>query len=161
MQRRRRGESASRTTPSIVEAIRQLALVCDDKDVAAYLNRNQLLTARGNRWCRMAVTSLRNKRGIAVHSEERQLADGWLNLTNAAARCGTTGKTLRRLVDSGDIKAMHPLDDGPWVFNTRDLDDPAFRQRLERRLGADLHPAGPNPRQLTLTNSGTYQGEAL
>ncbi len=61
---------------SAIEAIRQLALICADKAIAAYLNRNGMLTARGSRWGCMSITSLRNKRGIAVYSTERQNGNG-------------------------------------------------------------------------------------
>ena len=109
----------------------------------------------------MSVTSLRNKRKIPVYSPEAQRADGWMNLTQAAAHLGVASKTLRRAVEQGEIKALHPLRHGPWVFNRTDLDDPTFRRRLEARLRGDIPPAGPDPRQLDLMKSTTYQGEAL
>ncbi len=158
--RRRRGQSGAHTSADVVEAIRQLALICDDKAIAAYLNRNGMLTARGNRWGCMSITSLRNKRGIAVHSTERQRAEGWMNLTEAANHLGVAAKTLRRFAEHGDVKAMHPLHDGPWVFNSTDLENPSFRARLEQRLSGTT-PAGPDVRQLALAISTTYRGEAL
>jgi DNA invertase Pin-like site-specific DNA recombinase len=158
--RRRRGQAGPRTDTDVVEAIRQLVLICDDKMVAAILNRNGLLTAHGHRWCRMAITSLRNKRGIAVHSPERQRADGWMNLTEAAAHLGVSPKTVRRAVEDGEIKAMHPLQDAPWIFKRADIDEPAFRERFEKRVSRKP-PAGPDRRQLDLTISSTYRGEAV
>lgn len=159
--RRRRGQSGAHTSDDVIEAIRQLAYVCNDKTIAGYLSRNGVLTARGNRWSSMAVTSLRNKRGIAVYSPERQQEEGWMNLTEAAAHLGVTSKTLRRTVEQQEIKAMHPLHDGPWVFNRSDLDDPTFRQRFESRLSGQAHPTGPDDRQLSLAIATTYRGEAL
>ncbi len=141
--------------------MRQLALVCNDKAIAGFLSRNGILTARGNRWGRMSVTSLRTKQSIAVHSAERQCADGWMNLTQAAAHVGVAPKTLRRAVEHGDVKAMHPLPDGPWVFNRTDIDDPTFRQRFDNRQSGLATPAGPHDEQLTLELSTTYRGEAL
>jgi len=159
--RRRRGQSGAHTSADVVDAIRNLALVCSDKGIAAYLNRNGLLTAHGNRWSRMAITSLRNKRGIAVHSPEQQQSDGWMNLTQAAAHIGVSPKTLRRTAEQGALKAIHPVHDGPWVFNRRDLDAPAFRERFEKHLSGNATPAGPDARQLELTISTAYRGEAL
>ncbi len=160
VRRRRRGQSGAHTSADVVETIRQLALICDDKAIAAYLNRNGMLTARGHRWGRMSITSLRNKRGIAVHSTERQQAEGWMNLTEAGNHLGVAAKTVRRFAEHGDVKAMHPLYDGPWVFNSTDLEDPSFRARLEQRLSGTT-PAGPDVRQLALAISTTYRGEAL
>jgi hypothetical protein len=160
--RRRRGQAGPpRTDTDVVEAIRQLALICNDKIVAAVLNRNGLLTAHGHRWSRTAIVSLRNKRGIAVHSSERQQAAGWMNLTEAAARLGVSPKTLRRVVEDGEINAMHPLHEAPWIFRRADIDDPGFRERFEKRVNIKLRPAGPDPRQLDLTIPATYRGEAL
>jgi hypothetical protein len=158
--RRRRGQAGPRTGTDIVEAIRQLVFICDDKLVASILNRNGIVTARGHRWSRMAITSLRNKRGIAVHSPERQRAEGWMNLTEAAAHLGVSPKTVRRAVEDGAIDAMHPLHDAPWIFKRADIDAPAFRERFERRLRRKT-PAGPDRRQLDLTISTTYRGEAV
>ncbi|MFQ5792306.1 MAG: recombinase family protein, partial [Acidobacteriota bacterium] len=159
--RQRRGQGAPHTSADVVEAVRQLAFVCNDKVIAGVLNRNGILTARGNRWVRTSVTSLRCKRGIAVYSVERQRADGWMNLTDAAAHLGVAPKTLRRTVEHGDVKAMHPLPDGPWVFNRTDIDDPTFRQRFDSRQNGLATPAGPHDEQLKLEISTTYRGEAL
>lgn len=159
--RRRRGQAGPRTGTDIVDAIRQLVLICDDKTVAAVLNRNGVVTAHGHRWCRMAIASLRNKRGIAVYSRERQRDEGWMNLTQAAARLGVSPKTIRRAAESGEIKAMHPLHDSPWIFRGADIDDPAFRKGFEKHVNGKTRPAGPEQRQLDLKISGTYRGEAV
>lgn len=84
-----------------------------------------------------------------------------MNLTEAAAHLGVTPKTLRRIAEHGDVKAMHPLRDGPWVFNGTDVDAPAFRAYLEQRLSAKTLPAGPSAEQFSLAISTTYRGEAL
>lgn len=159
--RRRRGQSGAHTSADVVEAIRNLALICRDKEIAGYLNRNGLLTARGNRWSSMAITSLRNKRGIAVYTPEQQQLDGWMNLTQAAEYLGVSSKTVRRAVEQGDLKALHPLHDGPWVINRANLDNPGFREPFENRVSGKAPPAGPDSRQLDLTISTTYRGEAL
>ena len=153
--RRRRGQSGSHTSTDVVDAVRHLARICDDKLIAAYLNRNGILTARGNRWSRMAVTSVRTYRGIPVYCPQRQQAEGWMNLTTAAAHLGVALKTLRLEAERGTVAANHPLQDGPWLFNARDLDDPTFRQQLRRRLNRQDPPAGPTVDQLTLDVSST------
>ena len=45
-------------------AIRSLAHTCTDEVIAATLNRNNLLTAHGNRWTRELIASLRSKHKI-------------------------------------------------------------------------------------------------
>jgi len=154
--RRRRGHSAAHTSPDIVEAIRQLTRVCRDKVIAGYLNRNGLLRVRGSRWTTMSVTSLRNKRDITVYTPQRQQQEGWLTLTQAASYLGVAPKTLRRAAERGEVNALHPLHDGPWVFTRNDLDE-----RFARDRSAENDPTGPGARQLGLEISTTYRGDAL
>ena len=78
-----------------------------------------------------------------------------MNLTTAAAHLGVALKTLRLEAERGAVAATHPLRDGPWLFNARDLDDPAFREQLRSRLNRHDTPAGPNADQLTLCISST------
>lgn len=159
--RRRRGQGGPRTSTDVIDAVRQLARLCKDKAIAGYLNRNGHLTARGHRWSRMSVTSLRTRQSIPVYSRETQRAEGWMNLTQAASHLGIASRTLRRAVEQGEIKALHPLQHGPWVFNRSELDDPTFRERLEARLNRQVPPRGPDLRQLDLMKSTTYEGEVL
>ena len=153
--RRQRGQSGSHTSADVVDAVRHLARLCPDKRIAAYLTRNRILTARGHRWTAMAVTSVRNYRAIPVYSPATQQAEGWMNLTAAAAHLGVAPNTLRLEAEQGAVPAAHPLQDGPWVFNRRDLDDPTFQQRLRSRLSGHPPPAGPRVAQLTLAKSNT------
>ena len=73
-----------------------------------------------------------------------------MTLTQAANHVGLASISLRHAVERGDVEALHPLPDGPWVFNRGDLDDAAFRQRFQDRLTGQKTPAGPNIAQLTL-----------
>ena len=86
---------ASRTTRWRTRSPSPVARICDDKLIAAYLNRNGILTARGNRWNHTAVTSVRTYRGIPVYCPQTQQAEEWMKLTAAAAYLGVSSKTLR------------------------------------------------------------------
>ena len=151
---RRRGQNSLHTSKDIVDAVRTLTLVCTDDVVAAYLNRNGLLTGRGNRWTRERVVSLRNKRGIAKYSPRRQEAEGWMTLTQAAAYLGVSGSALRHRVERGELKAMHPLPDGPWVLNRQQLDQPGVRKVIER-IRQNRNPASQSLEQRTLFETTT------
>jgi hypothetical protein len=48
--RRRRGQNSAQTSKEIIAAVRVLARMCSDDVIAGALNRNGLLTGRGNRW---------------------------------------------------------------------------------------------------------------
>jgi hypothetical protein len=122
VRRRRRGQNSLHTSSDIVEAVRALTRICSDKVIAGVLNRNGLSTGKGNRWTQERVTSLRSKRKMEKYSPAKQELEGWMNLTQAAGYAGVSGKTLRRAAVRGEIKAQHPLPDGPWIFNREDLD---------------------------------------
>jgi len=142
---RGRGQSRSHTPSSIIETIRALALVCDDEVIASFLNRNGRRTGRGNRWTRERVVSARSEHGIPRHTADGQREGGWLKLKEAAAYLGVDGKTLRVAVERGEVAAVHPLPDGPWIFRREDLDKPSARATARRH-----EPGGPSAAQLVL-----------
>ena len=152
--RRRRGQRNS-TSKEIVEAVRQLAHVCNDDLIASVLNRNGLRTGPGNRWTRERVTSLRSYNKIPCHCPDRQRAEGWMNLTQAAAFLGVSQKTLRSAVERGEIEAEHPLADGPWLFNRSALTSQAADQLVKRARRRTETPAGPSDAQQDLLLSST------
>lgn len=156
VRRRRRGQNSLHTSADIVEAVEALTRTCPDKIIAGVLNRNGLRTGKGNRWTQQRVTSLRCKRKIENYSSERQKLEGWMNLTQAAAYVGVSGKTLRRAVERGEIKACHPLPDGPWIFKRKELDGPSARAVIDRAHSRGNKPTGLDPKQKNLFTSTTY-----
>jgi DNA invertase Pin-like site-specific DNA recombinase len=155
VRRRRRGESRHAAPSETVDAVRALTLICTDTMIAGYLNRNGLRTGRGNRWTRERVTSLRSKRGIPCHSPERKRQEGWMSLTEAAVHARIGQRALRRAVERGELEALHPLPDGPWIFRRVDLDAERGQEVIER---ARLRKTGGGvrcPGQISLLESGT------
>jgi DNA invertase Pin-like site-specific DNA recombinase len=155
LRRRRRGQGSSDTPLETINVVRNLATICRDDGIAAFLNRNGLRTGPGNRWTRERVVSLRNYHGIPVYSEERRKSEGLMNLGEAAAYPNVTPKTLRLAAERRDVPSLHPVADGPWVFRRADLDDSAARIRIKPAKGGGTDLAGPNLQQLTLDLSKT------
>jgi hypothetical protein len=56
-----------------------------------------------------------------MYDPARKQAEGWMNLTEAAAFLRVSPKTARLAVEAGTLGAEHPLSDGPWIFNEADL----------------------------------------
>jgi DNA invertase Pin-like site-specific DNA recombinase len=69
--RRRRGQNKTHTSKEAVEAVRVLSRICTDQSIAGFLNRNGLLTGRGNRWTKERVTALRSHHHIDPASISR------------------------------------------------------------------------------------------
>ena len=152
--RRRRGQHRGQTPPTIVEAVASLARICPDKLIAGILNRNGLQTGQGNRWTQERVTALRSHHQIACYNRETRVAQGWLNLTEAAAVVGLSPRTLRLAVERGESPAEHPLPEGPWIFQQTTLGTDAVKA-LVQRAQHGKPPAIPLDRQRAFAFSGT------
>ncbi|WP_244424549.1 hypothetical protein [Methylobacterium nodulans] len=147
--RRRRGQRTS-TPADVVEAVRALALIARDDVIAGVLNRNGVRTGHGNRFTRERVTALRSHYRIPVFRAGAEGEEPWLNLSQAAALVGVAARTLRLAAERGEVDAVHPLADGPWVFSRAALDSPAARALAQGTLNRSKHPAVPDPAQQSL-----------
>jgi hypothetical protein len=153
VRRRRRGQRKS-TALEIVEAVRMLACKCTDDMIAGILTRNDLRTVNGNRWTRQRVTSLRNHYGIPVYRSDTCEAEGWMNLTQAAA-LDISPKTLRVAAERGEIEGTHPLEEGPWLFKRAILEREEAKCLVERVRRRRSYPTGPKYPQSNLFESMT------
>ncbi|MCA9123622.1 MAG: helix-turn-helix domain-containing protein, partial [Planctomycetales bacterium] len=81
---------------------------------------------------------------------QTQQDEGWLNLTEAAKILGVSNRTLRLAIERGDIEGQHPLPDGPWVINRRQLETPRAKSVARQAKQRQGNPAVPNPNQKTL-----------
>jgi hypothetical protein len=152
--RRRRGQRTS-TSADVIAAVRQLALIANDDLIAGILNRNGLVTGYGNRWTRERVTSLRSHHRIAVYKPASDGIEPWLNLGKAARLLQVAPKTLRLAAESGELEALHPLPDGPWIFSRAILSAPPARAITERARRNPRYPTGSHPDQKSLFPSMT------
>jgi hypothetical protein len=76
-------------------------------------------------------------------------------LTQAAEFLGVAAKSLRRAVENREISALHPLPDGPWIFNRSDLEASSTKQFVDRVRNRTHQGAGPTTGQLPLGLSTT------
>src|SRR3974390_429103 len=152
--RRRRGQRNS-TSADVIAAVRQLALIANDDVIAGILNRNGLVTGHGNRWTRERVTSLRSHHRIAVYKPADDGIEPWLNLSRTARLLQVAPRTLRLAAQAGEIEAIHPLPDGPWIFSRAALSTSSARAITERARQNPKYPTGSHPDQQTLFSSIT------
>lgn len=150
--RRRRGQRNS-TASDVVDAVRKLVLIANDDVIAGILNRNKLVTGNGNRWTRERVCALRSHRRIPVYRPSSDGIEPWLNLTKAAALLDIAPKTLRLAAEAGEVAAIHPLADGPWLFKRADLEGSAVQSLASRAKERRKYPAGPHSDQQNLFTS--------
>ena len=149
--KRRIGQNRHQTPVDTVEAIRALACVCTDDEIAAWLTKAGLRTGKGNHWTRALVAALRSGRHIPAFSEERCQAEGWITLEKGAALVGVASLTLKRAVERGVIPAQQPLPGGPWLFRRDELMRPEVKARLYKGRGPRPEAgAAPVVNQLSL-----------
>jgi hypothetical protein len=159
--RRRRGHHGHETAKEIVAAVRALARVCPDKEIAALLQRNGLRTGKANRWTAARVTALRCRNEIPCYNAATRQNEGWMNLSEASAFLGVAPGTLRMAVLKGDLVGQHPLADGPWVFRRHDLESEAAAQLVRRVRSRSSNPAKATMEQEIPDLFGTYPDGAL
>jgi len=152
--RRRRGQRNS-TSADVIAAVRELVLIANDDLIAGILNRNGLVTGHGNRWTRERVTSLRSHHHIPVHRPDEDGIEPWLNLSKAARILQIAPKTLRLAAEAGEIEAIHPLPDSPWIFARAALATSAAQSITKRAKQNPKYPAGSHPDQQNLFTSIT------
>jgi len=153
--RRRRGQNATHTPKEAVNAVRVLARICTDRSIASFLNRNGMLTGRGNRWTQERVTALRSHHGIGRYVPEQRDQQPWLNLTEAAHMLAVSSRTLRLAAERGELAAEHPLPDGPWVFRRDALITAAAASLVARVSSHRIGLAVPCVEQASLDISMT------
>ena len=151
---RRRGQRSS-TSADVIAAVHQLVLIASDDLIAGLLNRNGLLTGRGNRWTRERVTALRSHHRIPVYRRAEDGPEPWLNLSSAARLLRISSKTLRLAAEAGEIDATHPLPDGPWIFSRGGLATSAAQAIIQRARRNPRYPMGSHPDQKSLFPSAT------
>jgi hypothetical protein len=147
--RRRRGQRNS-TSTDVIAAVRQLVLIANDDVIAGILNRNGLVTGYGNRWSRERVTSLRSHHRIPVYKPADDSIEPWLNLSRAARLLHVSPRTLRLAAQAGEIEAIHPLPDGPWIFSRAVLSTVSARAISECARQNPKYPTKSHPDQQNL-----------
>ena len=153
--RRRRGYNNAHTEKESVEAVSLLANICNDEFIAGVLNRNGHRTGRGNRWTKERVAALRSYHQIPRYNPANNETSSWMNLTEAAAFLSVSAKTLRLAVEAGELRAEHPLSDGPWLFDRGELTSAAAERIKQRARNSNRRSALPGENQRDLQFSNT------
>ena len=115
------GDRGGKTAPDVVEAVRALARIMPDQQIALWLGRAGQRTPSGAHYTRALVASVRHLRGIEAYSKDRQRDGDWLTCEQAAKMLRVHGKTVRRAAGRHELPALRPLPNGPWIFARNDI----------------------------------------
>lgn len=101
----------------VIDLLEELAKVCDDKTIAAILNRLAYHTGQGNTWRASRVASLRYSHQIPAFGKR----DGWLTLEQTAGELQVSNTVIKRLIREGILPAKQVVQFAPWVIDRKDL----------------------------------------
>ncbi|MEE9295608.1 MAG: recombinase family protein [Phycisphaerae bacterium] len=116
----RTGRHQRCTDRAVVDLVCELAKVCDDRSIAAILNRLGYRTGAGNMWTQSRVCSLRSYQSIPML--DPAIARTWTTLTQAAAEWGVSQGFVRRLIRQKILPAHQVVENAPWVIEREALD---------------------------------------
>ena len=103
-----------------VELVGRLARLYSDEQISTTLTRQGRRTARGLRFTKARVRSLRQRHGIAAYrAGEPDSGVPLLGVTAAARELGVASSTLYRWIREGLVAAEEPAPGAPWLVRIR------------------------------------------
>ena len=111
----------------VIELVRELAKVCDDKTIAGVLNRLGFTTGQGNGWRVSRVVSFRHTHRIDGFSG----GQGQVTLEEAARRLGVSHTVVKRLIRRGVLPARQVVEYAPWVIEEKALKSAAVKAAIQ------------------------------
>jgi len=126
----------------LVTLIQQLALRCDDQQIARTLNRARISDAKDRSWTVAGIAALRKKNQIPVFSPQEYAQRGLFNLEQAAEKLEVSLASVLRLIRLGVIKAHQLMKYAPWEIDKTELDKPMVRAAaaaLKKRQDIPFH----------------------
>lgn len=131
--------AATRTSGEALDIIRHLAARYGDDLIAGVLNRSGHRTGKGRRWSVSSVATARRRHSIKGRRRTASDPD-LLTLTRAAAYCGVSPCTVKKLVNAGLVRNHQTIPFAPWEIEKVDLDS----ERVHRAL-AHMRESGQLP----------------
>jgi len=129
----------------VLDLVRELAKACDDRTIAAVLNRLGHRTGQGKTWRASRVLGLRHYHGIATGSRQGE----WLTLEGAAEELGVSNTLVRRLIREKSLPAEQVVTYAPWLIRRADLALPAVQVTVRAvREGRNRPRTDPGQREL-------------
>ena len=112
----------------VVELVRELVKVCDDKTIAGVLNRLGFTTGQGKSWRVSRVVSFRHTHRIDGFSGRA----GWITLEEAARRSEVSHTFVKGLIRRGILPARQVVQYAPWVIVENALESTAVKTAIQR-----------------------------
>lgn len=142
-----RGKHGHVTQQEALDLIRELSRVCDDREIAAVLNRLGYRTGQGNSWHASRVADARCHHRIAKYTK----SDDWLTMSQAAESLHVSTTVIQRLITEGKLPATQVVKCAPWIIPRESLSLAAVQADVAMLRGRPRRPLiRPNQRELPL-----------
>jgi DNA invertase Pin-like site-specific DNA recombinase len=131
----------------VIELVRELVKVCDDRMIAITLNRLGHRTGQGNNWNVSRVIAFRHTHGMPKFEQRTD----WLTLEQAARALNVSTTAVQTLIRKGILPARQVVECAPWIIERKDLDLPAVQAATHSvQRGRSFPPTVPGQAELTL-----------
>ncbi len=127
VERNKTGQHRHSADRSVIELVSELAKICQDKTIAAILNRLGYKTGQEKTWNASRVAGLRGYHKIAPFQEQ----DGWVTQEEAARELQVSDTVVKRLIRERVLPAKQVVKFAPWIIEKKDLLLPAVQQQVK------------------------------
>jgi DNA invertase Pin-like site-specific DNA recombinase len=136
VERNKPGQHRYSADRSVVDLVSELAKICQDKTIAAILNRLGYKTGQEKTWNASRVAGLRGYHKIAPFQKQ----DGWVTQEEAARELQVSNTVIKRLIRERILPARQVVKCAPWIIEKKDLLLPAVLAQVKaaRRGGHRL-----------------------
>jgi DNA invertase Pin-like site-specific DNA recombinase len=136
VERNKPGQHRYSADRSVIDLVSDLAKICQDKTVAAILNRLGYKTGQEKTWNASRVAGLRGYHKIAPFQKQ----DGWVTREEAARELQVSNTVIKRLIRECILPARQVVKCAPWMIEKKDLLLPAVQAQVKaaRRGGHRL-----------------------
>jgi len=122
LKRNKRGQHGRKTSADVIDLVKELATIIDDKDIARILNRCGLKTATDQNWNQSRVKWLRNANQIPAFAINSYENSDNINLRQAADILQISPPTVLRLIKNDIINARQIVQYAPWIIKHTELE---------------------------------------
>jgi len=122
---------------SVIDLVSDLAKICQDKVIAAILNRLGYKTGQEKTWNASRVAGLRGYHKIAPYQKQ----EGWVTQEEAARELQVSDTVVKRLIREQILPAKQVVKYAPWIIEKKDLLLSAVQAQVKAaRRGAHRPP---------------------
>jgi DNA invertase Pin-like site-specific DNA recombinase len=117
VERNKPGQHRHSADRSVVELVKDLAKICQDKTIAAILNRLGYKTGQEKTWNASRVAGLRGYHKISPFQKQ----DGWVTQEEAARELQVSNTVVKRLIRERILPAKQVVKCAPWIIEKKHL----------------------------------------